>query len=162
MTTETNHHYFNGHADSAPQPKPEREPVTRDEAIDWLTAAEHGWYGQLKFLERMREDLVSDGALIEHRVADALRAIISLNDAREALVDALSERVYRVCVSMRSEHVVYVRASNESDATEAGEYFVNRKFSAEFDGDQTYDYEVIESMLLDNDDHIDEDPHCEA
>ena len=162
MTTETNHHYFNGHADSAPQPTTEREPVSRNEAIDWLTAAEHGWYAQLKFLERMREDLAEHGALIEHRVADALRAIISLNDARESLIDALSERTYRVCVSMRSEHVVYVRASDEHAATEQGEYYVNRNFSAEFDGDETCEYEVIESMLLDNDDHQSEDPHTEA
>lgn len=162
MTTETNHHYFNGHAESAPQPIAEREPITRDEAMDWLTAAEHGWYGQLKFLERMREDLSDHGALIDNRVHKALLAIVSLNDAREDLLDALSAKVYRVCVSVRSEHEVFVRAPSESDATQAAEDHLNRKFCAEFDGEQTYDYDVIESMLLDQDDHSDEDPHCEA
>ena len=162
MTNELNTHYFNGHADRLEHIETERDSITRDDAIEWLTAAEDGWLTQLKYLERMREDLAGQGAGIDCRIADALRALISLNDAREGLIDVLAEKVYRVCVSMRSEHEVFVRASDEYAATEAAEYHVNRKFHAEFDGEYSYDYEVMESMLIDEDDHSDTDPHCEA
>ena len=162
MTNELNTHYFNGHADRLSHIETAREPMTRDEAVEWLTDAEEGWYAQLKHLEQMREDLAGQGAGIDCRIADALRALISLNDAREGLIDVLAEKVYRVCVSMRSEHEVFVRASDEYAATEAAEYHVNRKFHAEVDGEYSYDYEVMESMLIDEDDHSDTDPHCEA